>query len=80
MTEVPINKTRRQVLEACNTSHGAIETKWDRDPLAKKAVAFLIEQKLLDRRQGDSGRAMVWRLHLTERGRAALRGDMISKI
>ncbi len=78
--QLPLTKPRRLVLEACAASHGAEEYKWSRDPLEQKAIAFLLAQKLLERRVGDSKTAMTYKLHITERGRAALRGDLLIKI
>lgn len=78
--EIPLTKPRRAVLEACAATHGAEENHWARDPLEKKVIAFLLAQKLLERRVGDGKRAMTYKLHITERGRAALRGDLLTKI
>lgn len=80
MTELLMTKPRRIILEACAAAHGVDEAKWWRDAASQKAMEFLVQQKLLERRVGDGGRAFVNRLFLTERGRAALRGDMLTKI
>ena len=80
MTEIALTKIRRHVLEACLGSHGAPESKWARSSLDQKAIDFLVQQKLLERRLGDGARAVEYRLHITERGRAALRGDLLTKI
>ncbi len=80
MTEIALTKIRRTILEACSSSHGVLDNKWVRDALAQKAVNFLIAQWLLERRLGDGQRAMAYRLHITERGRAALRGDILTKV
>ena len=78
--EIPLTKTRRIILETCANAHGAEEGRWGRDPLDQKAIDFLLTQQLLERRVGDGKRAMTYRLYITERGRAALRGDLLAKI
>lgn len=80
MTEIVITKARRAILETCNASHGAPEHKWSHDPLDRKIITFLIDQKLVERFIGDGRTSFVSRLRLTDRGRAALRGDMLTKL
>lgn len=76
---VELTKTRRHILEACQLYHGAPEGKWTHS-LDQKAIDFLVKQELLERRHGDGKTAFIWRLFITDRGRAALRGDMLTKI
>lgn len=80
MTDIVITKIRRHILEAASGHSGVPESKYARHDLDAKAVAFLIEQQMLERRLGDGKSAMIWRLHITERGRAGLRGDILTKI
>lgn len=78
--EIPITKPRKRILELCAATHGAEEGRFSRDSLDQKAISFLLEQQLLERRVGDGRRAMTYRLYITDRGRAALRGDVLGKI
>jgi len=82
MTELAINKLRRDILDACaaESSHGAPEHKWAWDDESRGAIKALLQQKLITREMGDVGRSFGCRLRLTDRGWAAVRGEHLTKL
>lgn len=81
MTDLAITKIRRDIIDAASKdSHGVPEHKWAWDADSKRAIATLIEQKLISREMGDVGKGFGTRLRLTERGWAAQRGDTLTKL
>ncbi len=81
MTELAINKIRRDILDAAaKDSHGVPEHKWAWDTDSKRAITTLITQQLIKREMGDVGRGFGTRLRLTERGWAAVRGEHLTKL
>ncbi len=77
MTDIPLTKLRKQILEKCRSHHGELERRWQTDETATKAIQFLVAQKLLRREVGDDAKGFANRIITTERGIALLNGDLI---
>ena len=78
--EIKINPLRREILMAAEVNAGVSEDRWTYNRPGEMALRYLVKQKCLDRRVGDSAKAFQYRLFITERGRKLLAGDIIEEI
>ena len=78
--EIKLNPLRREILSAAEAGAGVPEDRWTYNRPGEIALRYLVKQKCLDRRIGDSAKAFQCRLFITDRGRKLLAGDIIEEI